>query len=168
MGGQQAVVKALDHGHRQDHKAVLVGLERPAQHVRHVPDHRGLLGNVGSDNGKFIVRHGVYLLYVCILRPFFGGQFFPLLSLSITIFMLCVQCEYALKIDLHHIKPVFAGISGHQPDSNAKAAHMGINWGRQLFAGAPSSSLFLILITLKVILTVPSLLRYNAHVGTES
>jgi hypothetical protein len=53
--------------------------------------------------------------------------------------MLCVQCEFALKIDLHHMKSVYAGISGHQPDSNAKAAHMGINWGRQLFAGAPLS-----------------------------
>ena len=61
MRGQQAVMKALDHRHRQDHEAVLVRLEWPAQHIRHVPDHRGLLSNVGSDYSKFIVRHGVYL-----------------------------------------------------------------------------------------------------------
>ena len=78
-----------------------MGLERPAQHVRHVPDHRGLLGNVGSDNGKFIVRHSVDLLYVCILRLLFGGQFFSNIVFKYTIFMLCVQCEFALKIDLH-------------------------------------------------------------------
>ena len=61
VGGQQTVVKALDHRHGQDHEAVLMGLERPAQHIRHVPDHRGLLGNIGSDYGKFIVRHGVVI-----------------------------------------------------------------------------------------------------------
>jgi hypothetical protein len=70
--------------------------------------------------------------------------------------MLCVQCEFALKIDLHHIKPVFAGISGHQLDSNAKAAHMGINWGRQLFAGAPSSYSILALIILQAIVIARS------------
>ena len=61
VGGQQAVVKALDHRHGQDHEAVLMGLERPAQHVRHVPDHRGFFRNIGSDYRKLVVRHGVSL-----------------------------------------------------------------------------------------------------------
>ena len=57
MRGQQAVMETLDHRHGQDHEPVLMRLERPAQHIRHVPDHRGFLGNIGSDYSKSIIQH---------------------------------------------------------------------------------------------------------------
>ena len=60
--GQQAVVKALHHRHRQDHQPVFMGLERAAQHVRHVPDHRRLFSYVRADRADFVVRHGESLL----------------------------------------------------------------------------------------------------------
>ena len=55
--GQQAIVEALHDGHRENDQAVFVGLKRPAQQIRHVPNHRGFFLNVGSDYCDFIVRH---------------------------------------------------------------------------------------------------------------
>ena len=43
VGGQQAVVEPLDDHHGQDHQAVLVGLERAEEGVRHIPNEGGLL-----------------------------------------------------------------------------------------------------------------------------
>ena len=54
---REAVVKPLHHGHGKDDKAVFVGLERAAQHIRHVPDHGGLLGDVRADDVDFFVAH---------------------------------------------------------------------------------------------------------------
>ena len=68
MRRQQAVVKALYDRHGQDHKPVFVRLKRSAQHVRHVPDHRGFLCNIRSDYCDFIVRHGMIPLSSSILQ----------------------------------------------------------------------------------------------------
>ena len=57
IGGQQAVMEPLHHRHGQDHQSVLVGFERPAQHVRHVPDHRRLLGDVRPNYVDLFVWH---------------------------------------------------------------------------------------------------------------
>ena len=57
VGGQQAVVKPLDHRHRQDHKAIFVGLERPAKHIRHIPDHRGLFLYIYAHGAAFLIDH---------------------------------------------------------------------------------------------------------------
>ena len=64
MGGQQAVVEPLHNGHGQNDQTVLVGLERPAQHIGDVPDHGGFFGNICSYGGDFIVWHGVLLVLV--------------------------------------------------------------------------------------------------------
>lgn len=64
MGGQQAVVEPLYHGHGQNDEAVFVRLERPTQHVGHVPDHGGFFGNVCTYGSDFIVWHGVLLVFV--------------------------------------------------------------------------------------------------------
>ena len=64
MGGQQAVVEPLHNGHGQNDQTVLVGLERPAQHIGDVPDHGGFFGNICSYGGDLIVWHGVLLVLV--------------------------------------------------------------------------------------------------------
>lgn len=63
MGGQQAVVEPLHHGHGQNDQTVLVGLERPAQHIGDVPDHGGFFGNVGTYGGDLIVWHTLLLVF---------------------------------------------------------------------------------------------------------
>ena len=63
MGGQQAVVEPLHHGHGQNNQTVLVGLERPTQHIGHVPDHGGFFGNVGTYGGDLIVWHTLLLVF---------------------------------------------------------------------------------------------------------
>ena len=63
MGGQQAVVEPLYHGHGQNDQTVLVGLERPPQHIGHVPDHGGFFGNIGTYGGDLIVWHGLLLIF---------------------------------------------------------------------------------------------------------
>ena len=63
MGGQQAVVEPLHHGHGQNDQTVLVGLERPAQHIGYVPDHGGFFGKVGTYGGDLIVWHTLLLIF---------------------------------------------------------------------------------------------------------
>lgn len=63
MGGQQAVVEPLHHGHGQNDQTVLVGLERPTQHIGYVPDHGGFFGNVGTYGGDLIVWHTLLLVF---------------------------------------------------------------------------------------------------------
>ena len=63
MGGQQTVVEPLHHGHGQNDQTVLVGLERPAQHIGHVPDHGGFFGNIGTYGGDLIVWHTLLLIF---------------------------------------------------------------------------------------------------------
>lgn len=63
MGGQQAVVEPFHHGHGQNDQTVLVGLERPAQHIGYVPDHGGFFGNVGTYGGDLIVWHTLLLVF---------------------------------------------------------------------------------------------------------
>ena len=63
MGGQQAVVEPLHHGHGQNDQTVLVGLERPPQHIGYVPDHGGFFGNVGTYGGDLIVWHTLLLIF---------------------------------------------------------------------------------------------------------
>ena len=50
-------MKALHDRHRQDHKAVLMRLERSAQHIGHVPDHGSLFRDIRSDNTESVIRH---------------------------------------------------------------------------------------------------------------
>lgn len=64
MGGQQTVVEPLHHGHGQNDQTVLVGLERPTQHIGYVPDHGGFFGNVGTYGGDLIVWHTLLLIFV--------------------------------------------------------------------------------------------------------
>ena len=71
MGGQQAVVEPLHHGHGQNDQTVLVGLERPAQHIGYVPDHGGFFGNVGTYGGDLIVWHTLLLVFVIGGHPDF-------------------------------------------------------------------------------------------------
>ena len=40
MGGQQTIVKSLNHGHRQNNQAIFVGFERANEGVGHIPDNR--------------------------------------------------------------------------------------------------------------------------------
>ena len=63
MGGQQTVVEPLHHGHGQNDQTVLVGLERPPQHIGYVPDHGGFFGNIGTYGGDFIVWHTLLLIF---------------------------------------------------------------------------------------------------------
>ena len=63
MGGQQAVVEPLHHGHGQNDQTVLVGLERPPQHIGYVPDHGGFFGNVSTYGGDLIVWHTLLLIF---------------------------------------------------------------------------------------------------------
>ena len=63
MGGQQAVVEPLHHGHGQNDQTVLVGLERPTQHIGYVPDHGGFFGNIGTYDGDLIVWHTLLLIF---------------------------------------------------------------------------------------------------------
>lgn len=63
MGGQQAVVEPLHHGHGQNDQTVLVGLERPPQHIGYVPDHGGFFGNIGTYGGDLIVWHTLLLVF---------------------------------------------------------------------------------------------------------
>ena len=71
MGGQQAVVEPLHHGHGQNDQTVLVGLERPTQHIGYVPDHGGFFGNVGTYGGDLIVWHTLLLVFVIGGHPDF-------------------------------------------------------------------------------------------------
>ena len=64
VGGQQAVVKPLDHRHRQNHKAIFVGLERPAKHIRHIPDHRGLFLYIYAHGTAFFIDHWSLLQFM--------------------------------------------------------------------------------------------------------
>lgn len=48
IGGQKAVMEPFHHRHREDYKAVLVGLEIAKEGVGDVPDNRGLLLDVDS------------------------------------------------------------------------------------------------------------------------
>ena len=63
MGGQQTVVEPFHHGHGQNDQTVLVGLERPPQHIGYVPDHGGFFGNVGTYGGDLIVWHTLLLIF---------------------------------------------------------------------------------------------------------
>ncbi len=56
-GGQQAIVKAIDHAHRQNNQAVFVRLNRASEHIGHILDHGGLFHDIRSDNIDFNVGH---------------------------------------------------------------------------------------------------------------
>ena len=71
MGGQQTVVEPFHHGHGQNDQTVLVGLERPTQHIGYVPDHGGFFGNVGTYGGDLIVWHTLLLVFVIGGHPDF-------------------------------------------------------------------------------------------------
>ena len=49
MGGEQTVMEALDHRHRQYNKTILMRLESPYQIIRDRPDQRRLLLNIPSN-----------------------------------------------------------------------------------------------------------------------
>jgi hypothetical protein len=70
MGGQQTVVKPLYHRHRENDKAIFVGLKRPSQQVRHVPNHGGFFLDIGTHNGKFLVCHSCSLLFASLVFAF--------------------------------------------------------------------------------------------------
>ena len=71
MGGQQTVVEPLHHGHGQNDQTVLVGLERPPQHIGYVPDYSGFFGNVGTYGGDLIVWRTLLLVFVIGEHPNF-------------------------------------------------------------------------------------------------
>ena len=50
-------MEALDHSHRQDDQPVFMGLERTAQHIRHIPNHARLFGDIRSDCIDPVVCH---------------------------------------------------------------------------------------------------------------
>ena len=62
MGRQQTVMKPFDDHHRQDHQAVLMGLESTKKGICHIPDERGLLLDVLPHRGHlFICGHKIAL-----------------------------------------------------------------------------------------------------------
>lgn len=69
MGGQQAVVKPLDHHHGQDHQAVFVGLECAKEGVRHIPNEGGLFLDVPAHRGQLFIRGHIKIA----LSVFFSG-----------------------------------------------------------------------------------------------
>ena len=77
MGGQQAVVEPLYHRHGQNDKAVLMRLERPAQHIGYIPDHGGFFGNVCAYGSDFIVWHDVLLVFMVVRYPDFTAKRVP-------------------------------------------------------------------------------------------
>lgn len=77
MGGQQAVVEPLHHGHGQNNQTVLVGLERPPQHISYVPDHGGFFSNIGTYGGDLIVWHTLLLVFVIGGHPDFTTMGVP-------------------------------------------------------------------------------------------
>ena len=58
VGGEEAVVEALDDRHGEDDEAVLVGLEGAAEEVGDVPDDGRLFGDVGADGGEPVMGGG--------------------------------------------------------------------------------------------------------------
>ena len=56
VGGEEAVVEALDDRHGEDDEAVLVGLEGAAEEVGDIPDDGRLFGDVRADGGDLVGR----------------------------------------------------------------------------------------------------------------
>lgn len=62
VGGQQAVVESLDDHHRQDHQAILVGLECTKEGICHIPNEGGLFLDILPHRGHlFICGHKIAL-----------------------------------------------------------------------------------------------------------
>ena len=85
MGRKQTVVESLHHRHREDHKAVLVGLKVAKQGVGNIPDDCGLLLYIDAHLGNFVVAHAHSLPRFYTIRliipslNIFGNKSIPVL-----------------------------------------------------------------------------------------
>ena len=70
MGGNQAVMKTLDHAHRQDDKTVFVGLEGTKKGIGSIPDQIGIFLCTAAN----LVDFNFTDTHICFLRSWYQGR----------------------------------------------------------------------------------------------